>query len=167
VKNIITEATDDIMGVEFSSVIKNSLAIFMGIISGLGMRRNARALFLVLAIKEMQMYKKEYPSMKNETLLGFAGLGDLFLTATSKESRNFTTGYKIGENNEVDPKEWENTTIEGIRSIDVLVSIANKNKIKLLLLPTLKMIFDNKGKPKELIDRLLSEIDKIDLTNIE
>lgn len=165
VKNIIIEITDDIIGVEFASVIKNSLAIFMGIINGLNLQDNGMAMFLTLAIKEMVLFKKQYPSIQDKTLLGFAGLGDLFLTGSSSKSRNFSTGFEIGETNNVNKEKWENTTIEGIRSIDILVEFATKNKIKLILLPTLKAIFDKKDKPSKLIEDLIQHIDDIDLTN--
>ncbi len=165
VPGVITEITDDIIGVEFSSVIKNSLAIFLGVVSGLNMQTNGMAMFMVMAIKEMQQFKKAYPSLKKETLLGFSGLGDLILTGTSMKSRNFQVGYQIGSQNKVDIKEWEETTIEGIRSIEVLLKIAEKNEIILLLLPTLKEIMENKENPKLLVNNLIEKLNKLDLIN--
>lgn len=161
IENIVTETTDDIIGVEIASVVKNSLAIFLGIVKGLDYKTNGLALFLVLSIQELQKLKKIYPSIKRETFLGFCGLGDMFLTGTSKKSRNFEIGYKIGRKNKMIKLNSISQTVEGIRSITTLLEISKKNKVELTLISILDDIFQKRLEPKESINKLLKGLRKV------
>ncbi|MFP4089378.1 MAG: NAD(P)H-dependent glycerol-3-phosphate dehydrogenase [Cyclobacteriaceae bacterium] len=89
----------DLIGIELSGVLKNVIAIASGILSGLGMGENARALLISRGMVEM-IYLGKALGGNIEAFIGLAGVGDLVATCFSKHSRNFTVGYRLaqGEN---------------------------------------------------------------------
>ena len=85
-------------------------------------------------------------------LLTPAGIGDLFRTSTSKKSRNYHTGYKIGKSNKVTQRILKTfVTVEGLKSIEKLIGIAKTNKINIDLLEMLYNITYNRQIPNEQI----------------
>ncbi len=140
--------SDNLKGAELVSIIKNPLAILLGIVKGLGYGFNARSRIFVDALLEMEKILDYYNLDKN-ILLSHAGLGDLYLTGTSKKSRNFSTGFQIGKMNKVNKKILSSfITIEGLRSIETIASIARKNNLELKLFDLLYDIAYKNIEPK-------------------
>ncbi len=86
----------DILGNEYSAILKNVYAIGAGIASGLGYGDNFTAVFVSNAIREMEVFLEavyEVPRDVNES----AYLGDLLVTAYSLFSRNRNLGNLIGK----------------------------------------------------------------------
>ena len=75
--------------------MKNVLAIACGVASGLGLGENARAALIARGFAEMSRFGVARGA-KPETLAGLSGLGDLVLTCSSPESRNFSFGAQLG-----------------------------------------------------------------------
>ncbi len=88
--------TTDIRGVEIGGAAKNVLAIAAGIVAGLGMGDSARAAMITRGFAELQRYAQVFGA-KPETLMGLSGLGDLVLTASSPQSRNYALGFALGQ----------------------------------------------------------------------
>ena len=84
----------DLMGASLGGVLKNVYAIGGGIVAGAGLGENASAAFLARALVEMERVW-DYLGAAKATLYGLAGLGDLALTATSPQSRNFALGRDL------------------------------------------------------------------------
>jgi glycerol-3-phosphate dehydrogenase (NAD(P)+) len=93
--------SDDLVGAQIGGSVKNVLAIGCGIVEGRGLGDNARAALLTRGLAEI-MRLAAARGGKPETLMGLAGLGDLMLTATSTQSRNFSLGFAIGEGRKLD-----------------------------------------------------------------
>lgn len=87
--------TDDVRGVEIGGAGKNVLAIASGIVAGRGLGESARAALIARAFAELMRFSKAYGG-RPETLMGLSGLGDLVLTASSPQSRNFAFGDRLG-----------------------------------------------------------------------
>lgn len=127
--------TSDVIGTEICGAVKNIMAIGSGIISGMGYPESSSAMFMTLATKEIADLIKCLGGDVN-TIFSFAGIGDLILTCSSKESRNYTLGNMLGEN--IDTKDYiNNTTIEGLYTLKVVMDIAKKNNINM---PIIMMI---------------------------
>ncbi|MCL2017963.1 MAG: hypothetical protein FWG80_04310 [Alphaproteobacteria bacterium] len=91
---MILEESRDIMGVQICGAGKNAVAILMGYLDGKDVGENERALRLTKAWGEIVSLGR-HMGAQIETFLGLAGLGDLFLTATSKTSRNYRAGLEL------------------------------------------------------------------------
>ena len=87
--------TDDVRGVEIGGAGKNVLAIACGIVAGRGLGESARAALIARAFAELMRFAKRFGG-RPETLMGLSGLGDLVLTASSPQSRNFAFGQRLG-----------------------------------------------------------------------
>ncbi len=88
--------TTDIRGVEIGGAAKNVLAIAAGIVAGLGLGDSARAAMITRGFAELQRYAQMFGA-RPETLMGLSGLGDLVLTASSPQSRNYALGFALGQ----------------------------------------------------------------------
>lgn len=86
---------DDIIGVEIGAALKNVIAIASGICDGLGLGHNARAALITRGLIEISRLGIKMDA-KEITFFGLSGMGDLILTCTSMQSRNYTVGYKLG-----------------------------------------------------------------------
>jgi glycerol-3-phosphate dehydrogenase (NAD(P)+) len=91
-----TYYSDDVIGAEVGGAVKNVIAIACGVVEGLRLGLNARAALIARGFAEMTRFGLAKGG-RAETLAGLAGLGDLVLTCSSTESRNFSLGKGLGE----------------------------------------------------------------------
>jgi glycerol-3-phosphate dehydrogenase (NAD(P)+) len=87
--------TTDVLGAELGGALKNVIAIAAGIVMGAGLGDSARAALMTRGYAEMQRFATRLGA-RAETLAGLSGLGDLVLTCTSAQSRNFAHGFALG-----------------------------------------------------------------------
>ncbi len=85
----------DVIGAEIGGAVKNVLAIACGVVEGAGLGRNARAALIARGFAEMTRFGLARGA-RAETLAGLSGLGDLVLTCSSEQSRNFSLGLGLG-----------------------------------------------------------------------
>lgn len=88
--------TDDVIGAEVGGAVKNVLAIACGVVAGRRLGENARAAVITRGFAEMLRFGLA-KGARTETLRGLSGLGDLVLTCSSTQSRNFALGFGLGE----------------------------------------------------------------------
>ncbi len=88
--------TDDLMGVQIGGAVKNVIAIACGIAEGRELGENAKAALITRGLIEMSRLAKA-KNGRDETMMGLAGIGDLVLTCSSRLSRNFSLGVRLGE----------------------------------------------------------------------
>ena len=93
--------SDDIVGVETGGAVKNVLAIACGIIQGRGLGDNARAALITRGLAEIARLAAA-KGAQPETVMGLSGLGDLVLTCSAMQSRNFSLGVALGEGKNLD-----------------------------------------------------------------
>jgi len=132
--------TDDIIGIEICGSIKNVIAIASGMIAGMGLPESTQAMFITESLHDIKELIKILGGNKN-TILSFAGFGDLLLTCTSTKSRNFSFGKMIGEHKS--KKEINDfvstTTIEGLHTLESIYDLLNRKKAQI---PIIDMIYD-------------------------
>jgi len=87
---------DDVFGVEIGAAVKNVIAIAVGICDGLGMGDNAKAALITRGLAEM-MRLGRILGIREQTLTGLSGIGDLIVTAISRHSRNRNFGELLGQ----------------------------------------------------------------------
>ena len=88
--------SDDPVGVEVGGAVKNVLAIACGIADGLGLGSNPRAALITRGLAELKRLAEALGG-RRETVTGLAGIGDLTLTCSSTQSRNFSFGRALGQ----------------------------------------------------------------------
>src|SRR5689334_10695075 len=88
--------TSDVRGVEIGGAAKNVLAIAAGIVQGRKLGASASAALVTRGFAELARFGRAYGA-RPETLTGLSGLGDLILTCSSPQSRNFSLGVALGE----------------------------------------------------------------------
>ena len=111
--------TDDVIGAELGGALKNVVAIAAGTVIGAGLGDSARAALMTRGYAEM-VRLAEALGARAETLAGLSGFGDLVLTCTSAQSRNFRYGCALGKGEAFDPK----VTVEGVATARAVVRLA-------------------------------------------
>lgn len=91
-----TYGSADVIGAEIGGAVKNVLAIACGVVEGAGLGLNARAALIARGFAEMTRFGLARGGQA-ETLTGLSGLGDLVLTCSSTNSRNFSLGVGLGQ----------------------------------------------------------------------
>jgi glycerol-3-phosphate dehydrogenase (NAD(P)+) len=91
----------DVRGVEIGGAAKNVLAIAAGIVAGRKLGASAVAALTTRGFAELMRFGRAYGAQP-ETLTGLSGLGDLILTCTSVQSRNFSLGLALGRGHDLD-----------------------------------------------------------------
>jgi glycerol-3-phosphate dehydrogenase (NAD(P)+) len=146
----------DLIGCEVGGAVKNAIAVISGACTGLGMGENARAAVITRGIVEIVRIVDVMGGQK-ETAFGLTGVGDLIVTASSENSRNFQAGKKLGQGFSIDQiyKE-QKQTIEGIRTIDAMHDLAKKHDIELPMIQIAYEIIHNNLSMEDAITQLLS-----------
>ena len=116
--------TDDVIGAELGGALKNVVAIAAGTVIGAGLGDSARAALMTRGYAEM-VRLAEALGARAETLAGLSGLGDLVLTCTSQQSRNFRFGCALGRGETFDSR----VTVEGVATARAVVRLAETLKI--------------------------------------
>lgn len=88
--------TDDLLGAQIGGAVKNVIAIACGVIMGRELGENARAALLTRGLAEMGRLATAMGAKKS-TLMGMCGVGDIMLTCSSMQSRNYSLGYELGQ----------------------------------------------------------------------
>jgi glycerol-3-phosphate dehydrogenase (NAD(P)+) len=115
--------TTDIRGVEIGGAVKNVLAIASGIVTGRGLGASASAALTTRGFAEMVRFGRALGA-RPETLTGLSGLGDLILTCSSPQSRNFSYCVALGRNEAPSGK-----LAEGAFTAPVLLEMARDKNI--------------------------------------
>lgn len=123
--------TADVVGVEIAGALKNVLAIACGIATGLGFGANARAALITRGLAELgRLVLAE--GGRRETVMGLAGLGDVVLTCTSDQSRNFAFGRRLGEGASIAAARAASSgVIEGAMSVAPMMARAQRLQVDL------------------------------------
>lgn len=120
--------TTDVTGAELGGALKNVIAIASGVVIGAGLGDSARAALITRGFAEMTRLALHLGAQA-ETLAGLSGLGDLVLTCTSDQSRNFRYGRALGQG-----APWDGTiTVEGAATARAVADLAGRAGIDMPL----------------------------------
>ncbi|BDY12076.1 NAD(P)H-dependent glycerol-3-phosphate dehydrogenase [Hydrogenimonas cancrithermarum] len=151
---IKTYVSTDVIGAEIGGAYKNVIAIAGGICDGLKLGENARASLIARGLVEMARFGREFGA-NEETFLSLSGAGDLFLTASSKLSRNFRVGLGLAEGKTLDEiLEELGEVAEGVGTAKALHTIAKTNDIYLPIANEVYAILEGKDPMESLKDLL-------------
>jgi len=146
----------DITGVELGGALKNIFAIGTGILSGMGLGDNPRAALITRALAEMVRLGARLGA-NPMTLTGLAGLGDLILTCTGSQSRNFQVGVQLGQGAPLDQILAGMAMVaEGVKTSRAVYLLAARLGVEMpLVTATYKILYENLA-PKEAIKKLMA-----------
>ncbi len=121
--------SDDVIGAEVCGAYKNVIAIASGICDGLQLGNNARASLISRGLVEMDRFGRVFGA-QDRTFLGLSGAGDLFLTASSRLSRNYRVGMGLAEGKPLETiLEELGEVAEGVLTTEAVRKIATERNI--------------------------------------
>jgi len=146
---------DDVTGAEVGGAYKNVIAIAGGVCDGLELGNNARAAMISRGLVEMARFG-EYYGARDRTFLSLGGAGDLFLTASSRLSRNYRVGLGLAEGKALGQILDElGEVAEGVGTAEALYRIAEKRQLYLPIAREVHaMLFEGKAAHQSVRDLL-------------
>lgn len=149
--------TNDVIGVELCGSIKNVIAIAAGILDGLGYAESTRSFLITESLHDIKSLIYGLNGSK-KTILSFAGVGDLLLTATSTKSRNYSYGLLIGQKKIKEAEIYINTTtVEGYYTLKSIYTLVKRKKIDMPIINLIYQIIINKKDPEKLVEFLIKK----------
>lgn len=149
----------DVIGTEFGGVLKNLIAVAIGIVDGVGYGENTKASIITRGLVEMTDFAVANGAQP-ETLQGLAGLGDLIATCQSPLSRNNTAGRLLGQGYSFQDvvKQMEQTA-EGLASVAPVLQLAREAEVYMPIVEQVKMVLDGTMNPRDIAPHLTTDDD--------
>jgi len=148
-------ASDDIIGAQVGGAVKNVMAIACGIIEGKKLGDSARAALVTRGLAEIARLTSALGG-KRETLMGMCGVGDLILTCSSMQSRNFSLGAALGEGKTLaEILAARNSVTEGVHTAKALAVMAKNNAVDMPIADAVNKILTEGANVDEMIARML------------
>jgi glycerol-3-phosphate dehydrogenase (NAD(P)+) len=147
--------SSDVRGVEIGGAAKNVLAIAAGVVTGRGLGASAGAALTTRGFAELVRFGKAYGA-KPETMMGLSGLGDLLLTCSSAQSRNFSFGVNLGRGGAPDTIQATTGLAEGAFTAAVLVEMARERHVDMPLSFAVAALLDGTMSVDQAIESLLT-----------
>lgn len=152
-----TYVNTDVVGTELGGVLKNLIALAIGIVDGVGYGENTKAAIITRGLTEMTDFAVGLGA-NPATMSGLAGLGDLITTCQSPLSRNNTAGRLIGQGYTLEEtKAKMSQTAEGITSVQPVLEIAKQRGISMPIVEQVQMVLKEQMKPENLGPHLATE----------
>jgi glycerol-3-phosphate dehydrogenase (NAD(P)+) len=143
--------TTDVIGAELGGALKNVLAIASGVAMGARLGESARAALITRGFPEMQRLALAFGA-RPETLSGLSGFGDLVLTCSSDQSRNYRFGFALGRGDSFDPT----TTVEGAATARAVHQLAGKLELDMPICTVVAALTTGTTDVKSALNALLS-----------
>jgi glycerol-3-phosphate dehydrogenase (NAD(P)+) len=144
----------DVRGVEIGGATKNVLAIAAGIVTGRGLGASAAAALTTRGFAELVRFGKAYGA-KPETMTGLSGLGDLILTCSSPQSRNYSFGVALGKGEKLDGAA-HGKLAEGAFTAPVLLEMAREKNVDMPISAAVAAVLTEKLSVDAAIESLLT-----------
>lgn len=149
--NLRLYRTTDVIGAELGGALKNVIAIACGCAIGAGLGESARAALMTRGFAEMQRLAQHLKAQP-DTLAGLSGFGDLTLTCTSTQSRNYRLGLSLGEGIAFDSA----TTVEGAATAEAVDVLACNIGLDLPITAAVAALLDNQLDVRSAMNALLN-----------
>jgi len=144
-----TYINQDVIGVELAGSLKNVIAIATGISDGIGFGKNTRAALITRGLAEITRLGVAMGA-DPLTFAGLAGIGDLVLTCSSKQSRNYKVGFALGEGKKLDDILSSTLMIaEGVHTAKSALDLADKYDVEVPIIQKVHQILFEKKDPRE------------------
>jgi glycerol-3-phosphate dehydrogenase (NAD(P)+) len=139
----------DLIGTELGGVLKNLIAVAIGIVSGLGYGQNTKASIMTRGLAEITKFAVSQGA-KMRTMFGLAGLGDLIATSESTLSRNFRAGEMLGQGySKSEVLKRMQQTAEGLSSVEPVLELARLRGIEMPIVAQVLEVLEGRMAPKE------------------
>ncbi len=146
----------DVVGAQIGGAVKNVIAIACGVVSGRALGDNARAALITRGLAEVIRLGVALGG-RPETLMGLSGLGDLTLTCTSQQSRNFSLGAALGAGESLDALlSPRRSVVEGVFSAAAVARLAAGHGIEMPITQAVDDILNRGADIEETIRGLLA-----------
>lgn len=119
-------SSSDVIGVELGAALKNVMALCTGCCTGMGLGDNTKAMLMTRGLAETARLGTALGARK-DTFAGLAGMGDLIVTCTSMNSRNYRAGILIGQGTPVQEAIRKiGAVVEGYYAVDSARELADQ-----------------------------------------
>jgi glycerol-3-phosphate dehydrogenase (NAD(P)+) len=147
--------SSDLRGVEIGGAAKNVLAIASGIAAGKRLGASAGAALIARGFAELARFGAGFGA-DPATLMGLSGLGDLVLTCSSEQSRNFAFGLALGRGASVATANADGKLVEGAQTCASLVELARQKSIDMPICAAVEAVLAEKIEIDAAIEALLT-----------
>jgi glycerol-3-phosphate dehydrogenase (NAD(P)+) len=154
-KRFMVYHSKDITGVELAGVLKNIIAMAAGALSGIGYGENTKALLISRGMVEM-IHIGQALGGDARAFFGLAGVGDLIATCSTKQSRNFTVGYRLSQGETIDEiMASMDEVAEGINTLKITKGLINMYKMRAPITETIFKIMNGETTMQKAIEYLM------------
>jgi glycerol-3-phosphate dehydrogenase (NAD(P)+) len=149
-------SSSDVVGVELAGALKNVIAIAAGIVTGLGFGHNTVAALVTRGLTEIGRIVEAFGG-EPRTVHGLAGMGDLMLTATGRQSRNRHLGEQIGRGRRLEEILLDMPEVaEGARTCLAVPKIAARAGVEVPISDVVVAVLYEGCEPREGVERLMT-----------
>jgi glycerol-3-phosphate dehydrogenase (NAD(P)+) len=148
-------ASDDLKGVELGGALKNVIALAVGVCRGMKLGASAEAALIARGFAELNRLAIALGA-KPSTLMGLSGLGDLVLTCSSPQSRNFSFGMALGRADTIGNMPGGLKLAEGALTAPIAAELAEREKIEVPVISTVAQLIDGTITAKAALTALLA-----------
>lgn len=154
-----TFTNKDVIGTEFGGILKNLIAVAIGIVNGVGYGENTKASIMTRGLAEISRFAVAYGA-KPTTMVGLAGLGDLIATSESPLSRNHRAGEMLGKGYTLrEVLKRMSQTAEGLSSVAPILQLAEAKGVSMPIVEQVQMVLQGKMNPRDIAPHLTHETD--------
>lgn len=148
--------TDDVIGTQLGSALKNVIAIAAGMSTGQGLGESARAALITRGLAEISRLCKAMGGQE-QTLLGMCGVGDMILTCSSMESRNFSLGARLGAGEALEQILGSRSSVtEGVHTARAALKLGEKYHVEMPICQAVFDCLDGKKSVPQSVEYILS-----------
>ena len=144
-------SSDDLKGVELGGALKNVLALAVGATRGMQLGASAEAALIARGFAEISRLAVSLGA-KPETLMGLSGLGDMTLTCSSSQSRNFAYGMALGKGDSLEGLKLA----EGAFTASVALRLANEKQIDVPITEAIVSVLEKRVTARQAVSQLLT-----------
>ena len=146
---------DDVVGCELGGVLKNIIAIAVGMGDGQGAGDNTRSALITRGLAEVTRLGVAMGG-RAETFAGLAGMGDMIATCTSPQSRNRHVGVELGKGRHIDEIIADMVMVaEGVKSAPAVLALAQEHGITMPIASDVYRVVMGKGTARQAFRGLL------------
>lgn len=147
----------DVVGTELGGVLKNLIAVAVGIVNGLGYGQNTKASIITRGLAEITHFAMEFGA-RRRTMFGLAGLGDLIATSESSLSRNHKAGEMLGQGySKLEVVRKLRQTAEGLSSVAPVLELATKHGLSMPIVAQVNDVIEGRMKPADFGKQLTNQ----------
>ena len=154
-----TFTNNDVIGTEFGGILKNLIAVAIGIVNGVGYGENTKASIMTRGLAEISRFAVAYGAQAT-TMVGLAGLGDLIATSESPLSRNHKAGEMLGRGYSLrEVLKRMSQTAEGLSSVKPILALAEAKGLSMPIVEQVHAVLEGRMDPRDIAPHLTHETD--------